>query len=220
MGNMGSYGCRAERSHSTGVSTAPALSPSPLPTPFPPHLLPWGATAAQTPRWHPAPPAARSHPIGQKPHSTSSEQSSASWPQQHTSSSVHVMVNKHQCASFALSPRCGAAQESIALTAGLGEAVSWSEHCVLTVSGGAFLIGLGPAFSHQPLWDEEQRIQRAEDPVQSMACEGIQRGTLIYGGSPSSWSPSLGMLSSCRWTRVSVWLGCRMVASAQHCCPF
>lgn len=64
--------------------------------------------------------------------------------------------------------------------------------------------------------------RRAEDPesrgssMQSTACKEMRCGTLIYGGSPSSWSSSLGMLSSCRWICVSVWLGCGMVASARH----
>lgn len=39
-------------------------------------------------------------------------------------------------------------------------------HCVVTLSGGAFLIRLGPAFSHQPLWDGEQRVQHAEHGLQ------------------------------------------------------
>lgn len=52
--------------------------------------------------------------------------------------------------------------------------------------------------------------------MQSMACKEMRCGTLIYGGSPSSWSSNLGMLSSCRWICVSVWLGCGMVASARH----
>lgn len=81
----------------------------------------------------------------------------------------------------------------------------------MTLSGGAFLIRLGPAFSHQPLWDGEQRVQHAE--------HGLQRDAVWNTdlcGSPSSWSSSLGMLSSCRWICVSVWLGCGMVASARH----
>lgn len=41
--------------------------------------------------------------------------------------------------------------------------MSQSEHSMLALSGGAFLVRLRPAFSHQPLWDGEQRIQRAED---------------------------------------------------------
>lgn len=57
----------------------------------------------------------------------------------------------------------------------------------------------------------EQRVQHAE--------HGLQRDAVWNTdlcGSPSSWSSSLGMLSSCRWICVSVWLGCGMVASARH----